>query len=186
MGVVTCVYVNPETEQFWIIDYRIFSPETDGRTKLDHAEEMLQNAHLAKELTFKTVLMDTWYATVSLLKQIEGYGKTYYCPVKENRLVSYLDAETGKPTPYQQVSTLTWSEEELTMGRKVHLRGMTKGHTVTVFRLVVSTNRTDYVITNDGSTPNIEETKQVCGLRWKIEQFHRELKQLSGLASCQC
>ncbi|HCR48778.1 MAG TPA: transposase, partial [Bacteroidetes bacterium] len=119
---------------------------------------MLQNAHLAKELTFKTVLMDTWYATVSLLKQIEGYGKTYYCPVKENRLVSYLDAETGKPTPYQQVSTLTWSEEELTMGRKVHLRGMTKGHTVTVFRLVVSTNRTDYVITNDGSTPNIEET----------------------------
>ena len=26
IGVVTCVYVNPETEQFWIIDYRLFAP----------------------------------------------------------------------------------------------------------------------------------------------------------------
>jgi hypothetical protein len=26
----------------------------------------------------------------------------------------------------------------------------------------------------------------VCGLRWKIEQFHRETKQLTGLEGCQC
>jgi hypothetical protein len=26
----------------------------------------------------------------------------------------------------------------------------------------------------------------VCGLRWKIEEFHRELKQLTGVESCQC
>ena len=27
IGVVTCVYVNPEIDQFWIIDYRIYDPE---------------------------------------------------------------------------------------------------------------------------------------------------------------
>lgn len=41
IGIVTCVYVNPELEQFWIIDYRIYDP--DGKTKLDHVQEMLLN-----------------------------------------------------------------------------------------------------------------------------------------------
>ncbi len=27
IGVVTCIYVNPETDQFWLIDYRIYDPE---------------------------------------------------------------------------------------------------------------------------------------------------------------
>jgi hypothetical protein len=26
----------------------------------------------------------------------------------------------------------------------------------------------------------------VCAIRWNIEQFHRELKQLTGIESCQC
>jgi hypothetical protein len=28
--------------------------------------------------------------------------------------------------------------------------------------------------------------QQVCKIRWKIEEFHRELKQLTGIESCQC
>jgi hypothetical protein len=43
IGVVTCVYVNPAADQFWLIDYRIYDPEGDGKTKLDHVREMLQN-----------------------------------------------------------------------------------------------------------------------------------------------
>ena len=35
IGVVPCVYVNPDTDQFWLIDYRIYDPEGDGKTKLD-------------------------------------------------------------------------------------------------------------------------------------------------------
>jgi len=31
IGVVTCVYVNPETDQFWIIDYRILRPKRTRR-----------------------------------------------------------------------------------------------------------------------------------------------------------
>jgi hypothetical protein len=26
----------------------------------------------------------------------------------------------------------------------------------------------------------------VCDVRWKIEEFHRQLKQLTGVESCQC
>ncbi|BCM91471.1 hypothetical protein IAD21_03344 [Abditibacteriota bacterium] len=42
IGLVSCVYVNPEMEQFWVIDYRVFAPDTEGKSKLDHMEEMLQ------------------------------------------------------------------------------------------------------------------------------------------------
>src|SRR5438552_13890909 len=43
IGVVNCVYVNPETDQFWIIDYRLYDPDGDSKTKLDHMREMLTN-----------------------------------------------------------------------------------------------------------------------------------------------
>ena len=38
IGVVTCVYVNPELDQFWAIDYRLYDPDRDGKSKLDHVQ----------------------------------------------------------------------------------------------------------------------------------------------------
>ena len=52
IGIVTCVYVNPELDQFWIIDYRIYDPDGDGKTKLDHVQDMLLNCVHQKKLQF--------------------------------------------------------------------------------------------------------------------------------------
>ena len=60
IGLVNCVYVNPDTHCFWVIDYRIYYPNGDGKTPLHHFLEMLQGVVYCKELAFKTVLMDTW------------------------------------------------------------------------------------------------------------------------------
>jgi hypothetical protein len=60
IGVVTCVYVNPELDQFWLIDYRIYDPDGEGKTKLDHVHEMLSHTVYHKPLPFQAVLMDTW------------------------------------------------------------------------------------------------------------------------------
>ena len=40
--------------------------------------------------------------------------------------------------------------------------------------------------TNDLSQSDVSVVRQVCDVRWKIEQFHRETKQLTGLEDCQC
>ena len=32
IGVVNCVYLHPQSEEFWIIDYRIYDPDTDKKT----------------------------------------------------------------------------------------------------------------------------------------------------------
>jgi hypothetical protein len=70
IGVVSCVYVNPETGQFWVIDYRIYDPDGDGKSKLDHVAEMLQSLICSKVLPFSTVLMDSWYATIGQIKYL--------------------------------------------------------------------------------------------------------------------
>jgi hypothetical protein len=65
------VYVNGETGQFWVIDYRLYDPDGDGQSKLDHVADMLQGVVYSKLLPFSTVLIDSWYATQKLMTQID-------------------------------------------------------------------------------------------------------------------
>ncbi|WP_256386518.1 hypothetical protein [Hydrocoleum sp. CS-953] len=44
------MYFHPKTEQFWIIDYRIYDPDSDNKTKIDHVEEMVFNVVNKKKL----------------------------------------------------------------------------------------------------------------------------------------
>jgi hypothetical protein len=88
------------------------------------------------------------------------------------------------------VDELLWSEEEQKAGKPVHLKKMPKGHRVKLFRLVLLSERTDYVITNAMTQDDSDVVKQHCGpwraKDWRIEQFHREAKQVTGLEGCQC
>jgi hypothetical protein len=182
IGVVTCVYVNPTTEQFWIIDYRLYDPDGDGKSKLEHVQEMLANAVYHKPLRFRGVLMDTWYATKDLMLSVDQLHKVFYCPLKDNRQVD----DSADQLPYQRVDSLHWTAAELAHGKVIKIKGFPKEYKVKLFRVVLSTQRTDYVVTNDWTQDDTAATQQVCGWRWKIEQFHRETKQLTGLESCQC
>ncbi len=182
IGVVTCVYVNPTLDQFWIIDYRIYAPESDGKSKLNHVHEMLTNCVHQKRLQFRTVLMDTWYATKDAMLYIEQLGKIYYCPLKDNRQVD----DSAGTARYRRVDSLDWSASERKQGKTIKVKGFPKEHKVKLFRVVLSTQRTDYVVTNDLTQDDRQVAQDVCGVRWKIEQFHRETKQLTGLESCQC
>jgi hypothetical protein len=182
IGVVSCVYVNPEIDQFWLIDYRIYDPDGDGKSKLDHVQEMLTNVVYQKQLPFQAVLMDTWYATHDLMLFIESLQKLYYCPLKDNRRVD----DSGGERAYQRVDSLEWSKPELAHGKRIKIRGFPKDPKGQLFRVEVSTHRTDYVVTNDPAQDSTEATQEVCGIRWKIEQLHREGKQATGLERCQC
>jgi hypothetical protein len=134
-GVVTCVYVNPETDLFWIIDYRILDPDGDGKSKLDHGYDILANAVYNKQLHFRVVLMDSWYATKDLMLFIEQLKKYYYCPLKDNRQV---DDSSGR-VPYQRVDQLLWSSDEQEQSKAVKVKDFPAEHKVKLFRVVLST-----------------------------------------------
>ena len=182
IGIVTCVYVNPELDRFWIIDYRIYDPGGDGKTKLDHMQDMLLNCVHQKQLQFWAVLMDSWYATKEIMLVIEKYEKIYYCPLKDNRQVD----DSNASQPYRRVDALVWTEAEKQHGKIIKVKGFPSNHKVKLFRVVLSNKRTDYVVTNDMAQDNTQAVQEVCSFRWKVEQFHRETKQLTGLEGCQC
>jgi hypothetical protein len=181
IGVVNCLYVNPETNQFWLIDYRIFQPDHDGKTKIDHVLEML--AQLApRGVRYRTVLMDSWYAVTAIFKWIIAAEKIFYCPIKSNRKVD----DSGGQAPYQPVSYLSWSASEVVHGKRIKLHGMPQATSFHLFRVLVSTRQTDYLITNEIAQNQTSAAEEKCDIRWRIEQLHRELKQVTGIEKCQC
>lgn len=109
IGVVNCLYFNPEIEHFWVINYRIYDPENDKEGKIDHVKEMILALVEKKKIAFKTVLMDSWYSSQTLMALIDNLGKIYYCPLKKNRLVD----DTGGVRKYENLENLIWSEQEL-------------------------------------------------------------------------
>ena len=104
----------------------------------------------------------------------------YYCPLRDNRLVD------DSQSPYQRVDSLAWDEVSLAHGKVIKIRGFPTHHKVKLFRVEVSSHRTDWVVTNDLTQDSSQATQEACGLRWKMEQFHREAKQLTGIERCQC
>ena len=86
-------------------DYRLYDPDGDGASKLDHVSEMLNGVVHSKQLSFTTVLMDSWYAAQKVMAQIDQLRKVYYCSLKCNRRVG----DSGGTQPYQRVDQLYWT-----------------------------------------------------------------------------
>ena len=181
IGIVNLVYYHAELDRYWIIDYRLFDPERDGKTKLDHVNDMLDSV-ARRGLKFGTVLMDAWYATVQLMTRLDKADKLFYCPLKKNRLVD----ETRGQEPYVAVESLPWTTVEEHQGKTVKVKGFAQDTYLKLFRVQVSTDRTDYIVTNDVTQSDTDDAQKESGHRWKIEQFHREEKQLTGIERCQC
>ena len=101
---------------------------------------------------------------MKIMKVIEKGGKIYDCPLKSNHQV------TQSPNaPYNRVDSLTWSEAELETGKMVPLKKFPKGHQLKLFRIVLSSQRTDYVVTNDPTQDSADATREESAIRWKIE-----------------
>lgn len=119
IGLVSCIYVNPSNSHFWVVDYRIYHPDSDGKTKLDHVSDMMTSLVSHKHLPFDTVLMDSWYATQKLMQLVDSLEKIYYCPLKKNRLVD----DTGGVEKYKTVEQLDWNLAEIEQGKRVKIKG---------------------------------------------------------------
>ena len=181
IGIVNLVYYNAERDQYWIVDYRLFDPERDGKTKLDHLNDMLAGV-ASRGLRFRTVLMDSWYATTQIMTRLIKAERIFYCPLKKNRLVD----ESKGARPYQSVESLEWTPAAEQTGKTIKVKGFAQDTYLKLFRVVVSPDRTDYIVTNDVTQSDTDAAQQENGRRWKVEQFHREEKQLTGIGDCEC
>jgi len=105
------------------------------------------------------------------------YSGNSHRVIKDNRQVD----DSGGSQPYQRVDSLAWTEAEKQHGKVIKIKGFPGNHKVKLFRVVLSTKRTDYVVSNDMAQDDTQAEHKVGSFRWKVEQFHRETKQLTGL-----
>lgn len=148
------------------MDYRIYQPPEDGKTKNDHFREMLGLAN-SRQVKPDAVVADSWYSSLNNLKFIRDLGWTWVVGLRKNRVVNRGENLSDLDIPDN--------------GLKVHLRGY---GFITVYRFVTKEGRTDYVGTNL-ENPTREKVENFVKRRWNIEVYHRELKQACGLEHCQ-
>ena len=92
-GVVNLVHSSGADGDFFPIDYRVYAPESDGKTKNEHFREMLLHALADKQIQARTILFDAWYAAADNLKLIHRLGLSFFTTLKANRLVSLSQDE---------------------------------------------------------------------------------------------
>lgn len=152
------------------VDYRIYDKPEDGYTKNQHFQEMIR---LASHRGFhpQGVLMDAWYSTVANLKTLDSIGWLWITELQANRNVSI------EPHKYCRVDSLDIPEEGLT----VHLKNY---EFIKVFKITAPKGRVGYFATSDQSKTQ-KDIREAYALRWKIEEYHRGLKQATGIERCQ-
>lgn len=180
IGLVNLVHTNGALGDFYPINYRIYDPDEDGKTKNEHFREMFLQAHLNQQIKARKIAFDSWYASVDNLKLIHRSGWTFYTTLKSNRKVS-LSKETG----YQDLEELEWTPETLISGQLVKIKELP--FLVKLFKLVDTEGNIEWVITNN-LTEDFTRLRSIEAIqtRWQVEEFHREFKQLTGSEKCQC
>jgi hypothetical protein len=157
-------------DRLYPCDYRIYHKVDDGRTKNDHFADLLTAAH-DRGLTPSCVLFDGWYASVENLKRVRQFGWRFVTRLKANRKVRIARgaAQALADQPIAATGTVVW------------LPGYGE---VRVFRVVAPDGDTRHWATND---LGMDETTRLmfAELSWSIEEYHRGVKQFTGIERCQ-
>jgi hypothetical protein len=151
-------------------DYRLYDRPHDGLSKNDLFAQLLRQAH-GRGLRPRCVVFDSWYSGLDNLKLIRQLGWTWLTRLKCNRKVRV----GGRPAA--QIQAVDIPAE----GLVVHLPGY---GSIRVFRVVAKDGDTEHWATSDLA---MDEARRSAygGFSWRIEEYHRGLKQHCGAQQCQ-
>jgi len=170
IGLTSLLWTGSNSDDHIPVDYRLYDPDTDGKTKNQHFQEMAKTASF-RGFKPEYVLFDSWYTSLDNLKLVRKLGWQWLGGLRKNRVVS-----TG---PQQQTNL-----EKLDIpvnGRIVHLRGYGQ---IKVFKSAPTDGRVEYYGTSNLNL-TAADVERIYGKRWQIEEYHRGLKQQCGIAKCQ-
>lgn len=152
------------------VDYRIYQKGIDGKTKNDLFVELLKKA-LKRGFSPACILFDAWYSSIENLKFIRSQGLKFICNLKSNRIISCQRVPMA-------LSDLPLANKQV---RKVWLKAF--GH-ILVCKVVAKNGDITYLATNDLSLTDYDEFTGRFKQRWNIEEFHRGIKQTTGIEKC--
>jgi len=144
------------------VDYRIY--------KNDLFLELLKKA-LKRGFYPLYVLFDSWYSSLENLKFIRSQKLKFICNLKSNRIVSRHRVQMS-------LSDLSLADKQV---EKVWLKGFGQ---ILVCKVVATNGDITYLATNDLSLTSYDEFTGHFEQRWNIEEFHRGIKQTTGIEKC--
>jgi hypothetical protein len=151
-------------------DYRLYNKAVDGLDKNDHFRAMLHTAHV-RGFAPAMVAFDGWYSSLDNLKLLRSLGWHWLTRLKGNRQVSL------RAGLHQAIAEL----DIPAMGLVVHLRGY---GFVKVFRTVDPHGNAQHWATDHLALSEVAR-QAYADRAWRIEEYHRSLKQFTGVARAQ-
>lgn len=147
-------------------------------TKNEHYRQMLQ-ASVRNEIPFRYVLNDSWYAAADNMMFIRHTLERHFImALKRNRKVA-LSRQDKSQGRYQTVSTLDLPEGTV---QEIYLESVDFPLLLTQQRFVNGDGSTGmlYLVTSD-LTLDATHLTTIYPTRWKVEEYHRSLKQNAAL-----
>lgn len=145
------------------------------KTKNELVLEKVNDLIYHNRLKFKYILFDSWFSASDTLKQIHQRFKKYFiCPLKQNRLValSEKDKFAGK---FVKVSTLEINKNQTF---EVYIKGLDFPVKL-VKQVFINKDYSEgvlYLVTNELSA-DYQRITTTYQKRWKVEEFHKSMKQ---------
>ncbi len=154
------------------VDYRVFDKDRDGKTKNDHFAEMLVEAY-QRGFNPALVCFDSWYASVENLKLVRSQGWHFLTRLKSNRQIRVGNGSL------QAVSEAGLCGGD---GTICWLKGFGE---IKVFRVRATDGTSEYWATSLKQMSEAEREKFALSA-WRIEMYHRGLKQQCLIERAQC
>jgi DDE superfamily endonuclease len=144
------------------------------KTKNEQYREMLKVC-IKNKVKFKYVLNDVWYASSENMMYVkEVLGKDFIMPIKTNRKIALnkKDKLNGK---YVTVSQFELKENTI---QEIYLEGVSFLLKLVkqVFKNEDGTQGVLYLVSSD-QTLTYEQITQIYQKRWRVEEYHKSLKQ---------
>lgn len=164
-----------KTEDVWSEEYQKYIKKSMF-TKNEIMMDKLRILHLNNHVKFKYVLFDKWFSSIKNLVFInEVMNKHFVCPIKSNRQIALTKEDRDKGN-YVNISKV---DIEDCSSRLIYLKGY--NDPIKLIKQVVKNGCDDksvylYLVTNDTNL-NFQETLKIYKKRWKIEEYHKSLKQ---------
>lgn len=178
VSIPVAVHLVAKTEHY--LDAKSGKPRRRSPTTKNEVYRELITRCVDNHLRFRYVLNDSWYASTENMKLVkQELKRDFIMALKSNRKValSAADKAAGK---YQTLSSLTPAEGTVW---EIYLEGVAFP---LLFAKQVFTNEDGstgilYLVTSD-LTLNYLSLTTIYQKRWKVEEYHRSLKQNAALA----
>ena len=186
INLLTGLYVGKDDISLPVVYDLIKKDKTtpDGKRKSSKSknERMLEclSATINNQLAFRWVITDVWFASSDNMIAIKGYDKDFIMPLKNNRKVA-LSAKDKANGRYLPIGSL---QLEPGICKQVYLEKIPFPVTIIKEEYVNKDLSTGdlYLVCSD-LTATYQQIITLYQKRWKVEEYHKSLKNNSSLAN---